>query len=314
MPARLLSIGLTTLDVVGIPIDEIPKRGGTQLIDAIAVVPAGTAGGTALVAAKLGMPAAIASAVGDDGAGRFVRQEFERAGVFTDLLQTDLVRPTSTTILAIRSDGERPNFHALGASHYAEADPAAMKAACEAKFLHYGGIGGVRLDRGPGAALVAVAKRSGAVVTCDLISPGARTMTELEYLLPHVDYFMPNMDEALHLAETDDPRIAADCFLERGARHCIFKWGGKGAYVASKTEQRVLPAHRIDVVDTTSCGDSYCAGFIAGLDRGFDLLEACRFATATAALVAQAPGTLGRLVDFDSTRRFQQETPLRVEA
>jgi sugar/nucleoside kinase (ribokinase family) len=311
MPVRFLSVGLTTLDIVGRPIDAIPEGGGTTLIDAIAVVPAGTAGGTALVAAKLGLSAAIASAVGDDGAGRFVRQEFERAAVDTSLLRTHPDKPTSTTILAIRSDGDRPNFHALGASFFAEADAETMTAACAAKFVHYAGVGGVKLNGGPGAALIAAAKVAGAIVTCDLIGPGARTMAELENILPYVEYFMPNMDEALFLAGTQNPRAAAERFLRMGARHCIFKWGARGAYVATKDAQTIVPAHCVDVIDTTSCGDSYCAGFVAALDRGFDLLDACRFAGATAALVAQAPGTLGKLVDFETTLRYQHETPLR---
>jgi len=75
-----------------------------------------------------------------------------------------------------------------------------------------------------------------------------------------------------------------------------------------------LPAHDIAVVDTTSCGDSYCAGFIAGLDRGRSVIEAARFASATAALVAQGLGTLGKLEDFDATDRFMRETPLREAA
>ena len=76
----------------------------------------------------------------------------------------------------------------------------------------------------------------------------------------------------------------------------------------------MLPAHEIEVVDTTSCGDSYCAGFVAALDRGFDMLAACRFAGATAALVAQGLATLGKLTDFETTLRYMHETPLRAAA
>lgn len=314
MPIRLASIGLTTLDIVGRPIDSIPDDGNTKLIDGIAVVPAGTAGGTALVAATLGLAAGIFSAVGDDGAGRFVRQEFARAGVDTTHLATDAKRPTSATILTIRSNGERPNFHALGASLFAELDAQGAQAVRAAKFVHYAGIGGMRLDGGAGAAVLAGAKAAGATVTCDLIGPGRRTFDELERILPHVDYFMPNMDEALLLAQTASPREAAERFFRLGAKRCIFKWGGRGAYVASGEGGEVLPAHDIAVIDTTSCGDSYCAGFIAALDRGFGMIEACRFAGAVAALVAQGLGTLGKLESFQAAYRFMCETPLRPAA
>jgi sugar/nucleoside kinase (ribokinase family) len=65
-------------------------------------------------------------------------------------------------------------------------------------------------------------------------------------------------------------------------------------------------------VDTTSCGDSYCAGFIAARDKGLPLIEACRFATATAALVAQGLGTLGKLESFEATLAFMRHAPLRA--
>jgi sugar/nucleoside kinase (ribokinase family) len=311
MPSRLLCVGLTTLDIVGRPIDAIPSGGRTRLIDGIEVVPAGTAGGTALVAAALGMSTALASAVGNDGAGRFVRRELEARGVDTRLLVTDDTRRTSTTILAIGADGERPNFHAVGASSFMAATNGLKRAAREAGFLHYGGVGGPHLDGGPGAELLADARLGGATIILDLIGPSPRTMAELALLLPSVDYFMPNMEEALFLTGEGTPEGVAAVFARMGARACVFKWGGKGAFVSAEGQSFVAPAHAVNVVDTTSCGDSYCAGFVAALDRGFALREACRFAGATAALVAQGLGTLGKLEDFETTLRYMQEAPLR---
>lgn len=311
---RLLCVGLTTLDILGRPIDALPEEGRTKLVEEIALAPAGTAGGMALVAAALGLPTALASAVGDDAVGRFVRTELEARGVNTRLLAAEPGTRTSATILTIRSDGQRPNFHALGASSRFALTDDVTEAAKAAKFVHWGAVGGARVDGGPGAALLATAKTAGATVICDLIGPNKRTMDELARLLPHVDYFMPNMGEALQLAGTTEPRTAADRFLAMGARACIFKWGERGSYIAERGEAFTLSAHAIDVVDTTSCGDSYCAGFVAALDRGFTLRDACRFATATAALVAQGLGTLGKLVDFDTTLSYMRTAPLAEAA
>ena len=74
----LLAIGLTTLDIVAHPIDALTHTERAILIDGIACVPAGTAGGAAMVAAKLGMPTKIVGAVGDDLIGAFVRLGFEQ--------------------------------------------------------------------------------------------------------------------------------------------------------------------------------------------------------------------------------------------
>ena len=59
-----------------------------------------------------------------------------------------------------------------------------------------------------------------------------------------------------------------------------------------------IPAFDVNVIDTTSCGDAFCAGTVAGLAQGWPLEKACRLGTATAALVAQGLGTLGKLDGF----------------
>ncbi|HEX4196026.1 MAG TPA: carbohydrate kinase family protein [Caulobacteraceae bacterium] len=298
---RLVSIGLTTLDVVARPIDALPESESTVLVDGVALAPAGTAAGAAYVAARLGMDVALIGAVGDDLAGRFVRMALDEAGVDTALLETVAGAPTSTTVLAVDSNGRRPNFHAPGAGGSARVTEAATAAVKQAKFLHYAGVGSRGLDKGPGAGLVRAARDAGVVVTCDLISPRRSAFEELKSILPHLDYFMPSAAEALALTGSDDIEAAGATFLGLGARNVIIKNGRKGSLLMLDGRRIALPAFAISPVDTTSCGDSYCAGFIAALDRDWPPLEAARFATATAALVAQGLATLGRLESFDAT-------------
>jgi sugar/nucleoside kinase (ribokinase family) len=311
MGEGLLCVGLTTLDVTARPIDALPAAETTTLVEQITLAPAGTAAGAAFVAARLGVKTALAGVVGEDAAGTLVRTVLAEQRVDISLVARMPGVPTSTTILTIDSNGRRPNFHALGASHRAEPTQAWSEKAAAAKFLHYAGIGGPKLDGGAGAELAARAKAAGAVVTCDLISPGRRALEELKRILPHTDFFMPNAGEALALSGRSSLTEAGAFFRDLGVKTCIFKDGANGSLIAAPQGETRLPAHEITVVDTTSCGDSYCAGFIAALDRGWPVLEAARFASATAALVAQGLGTLGILKDFADTERFMRQTPLR---
>jgi sugar/nucleoside kinase (ribokinase family) len=311
----LVAIGLTTLDVVARPIDALPDSESTTLVDGIALAPAGTAGGAAYVAAKLGVKTALISAVGDDLAGRLVRLAFDEAGVDTSLLETMAGVPTSTTVLAVDSQGRRPNFHAVGAGGSTGVSEAATRAVQAAKFLHYAGVGGRALDKGPGAELVRAAKAAGAITTCDLISPRRSATDELKTMLPNLDYFMPSAAEASFLTGLTDLDAAADAFISLGARNVVIKNGRKGSLLRLDGARNTLPAFAIIPVDTTSCGDSYCAGFIAALDRGWAPLDAARFATATAALVAQGLATLGRLESFEATEAaMRQMTPAEEHA
>ena len=315
MNAGLVVAGLTTLDIVARPIDTLTRTERAILIEGIVCAPAGTAAGAALVAAKLGASVKLVGAVGDDMTGSFVRLGLEQVGVDTSLLRTHAGQRTSTTLLTVEQDGRRSSYHMAGAGSAAPIDDEAIAAARTARFVHYGAVGGLLTDGGPGEAFLRAAKAGGAVVTCDLIGPRASAVEEVRRLLPFVDYFMPSAAEAAILSGTEVLEDAAKQFLAMGAKACIIKNGRSGAYVWMNGEHHVVPAFAINPKDTTSCGDSFCAGFITALDRGWAPLDACRFANMTAGLVAEDLCTLGALVGFDETvAAMQTHDVLATEA
>lgn len=307
MGRGLLSIGLTTLDISARPVEALPPIDTTVLVDQVVLSPAGTAAGAALVAARLGVETRLAGCVGDDAAGRTVRGELAAAGVDVALLATRPGEATSTTILPINKDGQRGNLHALGAGGHVEDGPALRAAANAARFVHYAAVRASGLADGAGAELLKDAKACGAVVTCDLISPRRSAVDELKRVLPYVDYFMPNAAEARFLTGQDEIKDAAKALRDWGAGACVFTDGAAGSVLADARGLRRFPAHPIKPVDTTSCGDSYCAGFIAGLDRGWTVEDACRLAGAVSALVALGVGTLGALTGFEAAERLMRE-------
>jgi sugar/nucleoside kinase (ribokinase family) len=301
MSNGLLAIGLTTLDINAYPIDALTHTERATLIQGLVCAPAGTAAGAALVAARLGLQVKLAGSVGDDLNGAFVRAGLERLGVDTRLLATRQGERTSSTLLAVESDGRRSSYHCPGVGGAPPVDDAVVAAARGSRFVHYAAIGGSTTDRGPGAELLRAAKAAGATVTCDLIGPRRSAVDEIARILPHVDWFMPSAAEAIFLSGSEDLKAAARRFIELGARACVIKNGRQGALMLLDGQEHVVPAFAVTPIDTTSCGDSFCAGFIAALDRGWTPLDACRFAGMTAGLVAEGVGTLGALQDFETT-------------
>jgi len=207
-----------------------------------------------------------------------------------------------------------------GASDHLWVDENDFDTVCDTKVLHHGGTGLLKKmdSTGQSAKLLAYAKSKGVITTLDLIAPNESTINVLKEVLPHVDYFMPSMEEALFISKMSTPKDAADFFLSimnaggHGSGTCIFKWGEKGSYVKSMSssfnDPIIIPAYRVTVKDTTGCGDSYCGGFIAGLVRGEGLLESCRLGTATSALVATGLGSDAGVIDFESTKQFMDTT------
>ncbi len=298
MVTDTLAIGLTTLDIVGHKIDALPENEAGVLIESVEIVPAGTAGGFALIAATLGLKASLISALGDDRIGRFVRLVLEDHGVDTTLVPTLAGATTSATILPIDSRGRRPTLHALGASMETEITEAAIAAAARAKFIHYGAIGAPRITPAARTRFLQAGHAAGAFITCDLISPGPRAHADIAEILPALDCFMPSLAEARFLTGYSDATSAAAALRAAGAQSCIIKCGAAGVLVSDADGVRTIPAFNVRVIDTTSCGDAFCAGYVTGLHQGWDTDTSSRFAAAVAALVAQGLGTIGRLTGF----------------
>jgi sugar/nucleoside kinase (ribokinase family) len=296
-------IGLYILDVLGRPVSRIPDRGNVEFIDEIRLTVAGTAGGTVVDTAKLGLNSLAVGAVGDDEKADWVLATLAKFGVDVSQMQRIAGVPTSATILNVRPNGERPALHVRGASDHFDVPPETYDAVFDAPIVHLGGTGLLRRLDGPASEiLLREAKRRGRTVTFDLIAASAETLGLVAPLLPHIDYFMPSIEEARDMSGKTSVEDCARFYLDRGVATCVFTLGGDGAYYASRDGTAFRsPAYRIDVVDTTGCGDAFDAGFITAIRRGMPPETAVRFAQAAAGLVATGLGSDAGIRSFEHT-------------
>ena len=296
-------IGLYILDVLGRPVTKIPDRGNVEFIDEIRLTVAGTAGGTVVDAAKLGLKCLAVGAVGDDEKADFVIATLQKFGIDASAMQRLKGIPTSATILNVRPNGDRPALHVRGASDHFDVAPETYDKVFDAPIVHLGGTGLLKkLDGEPSRILLQEAKKRGRTVTFDLIAASAETIENVAPLLPFIDYFMPSIEEAKDMSGQGTPEDCAKFYLDQGATCCVFTLGAEGAFYAHKDGTRLkVPAYDIDVVDTTGCGDAFDAGFITALHGKMDPEQSVRFAQAAAALVATGLGSDAGIVSFEDT-------------
>jgi sugar/nucleoside kinase (ribokinase family) len=306
-------IGLYILDVLGRPVSRIPERGNVEFIDEIRLTVAGTAGGTVVDTAKLGLASLAVGAVGDDEKADFVLLTLDKHGVDTSAMQRIPGVPTSATILNVRPNGERPALHVRGASDHFDVPPDLYDEVFDAPIVHLGGTGLLKTLDGPASVtLLAEAKRRGCTTTFDLIAASAETAGLVLPLLPHIDYFMPSIEEAQDMSGRSGPAACAEFYLEKGATACIFTLGGDGACFAHRDGTRLhAPAYAIEVVDTTGCGDAFDAGFIAALHHEMDIAASLRFAQAAAGLVATGLGSDAGIISFAHTLGAMESWPIK---
>ncbi|QWK80508.1 carbohydrate kinase family protein [Ochrobactrum sp. BTU1] len=304
--------GSYILDICGFPVTDIPAGGSVSFIDEISMTVAGTAGGTAVPCARLGLKSQAFGAVGNDEKGGWILNSLHMESIDTSHMQRLNDVQTSATILPIRPDGSRPAIHARGASAHWVMSSEAQAAAIKSKVVHLGGVNSIIAMQGePSLKLLKAAKAAGCITTLDLISARSDTWALVEPLLPYVDFFMPSIDEASVMVGADDPETCARFFLSKGVGACAISLGASGSYFLNKAgRQFALPAFAVDVKDTSGCGDSYTGGFIAGLMRDWDLEDCAKLATATSAIVATGLGSGANLVSFEKTVDAMNSLPI----
>ena len=117
---------------------------------------------------------------------------------------------------------------------------------------------------------------------------------ERRAFLQEIDCFVCNQQEAGllfsdeydHMAPEEMCRTLAANVHSANIPCMVVTMGGEGAvYARSNGESGVVPANKVDVIDTTGAGDAFFAGTVIGLTYGKTLPEACEIGSRLAASV-----------------------------
>ncbi|MFB7496334.1 carbohydrate kinase family protein [Streptomyces sp. NPDC056161] len=289
----LLVIGDANPDVIIGPLDAPPAFGQReQLVSTGALTIGGSGAIVACGAARLGLRVAFAGRVGDDDAGRYMRDRLGAHGVDTEALKRDPRRPTPLTVSLTRGD-DRAILTAPGTLAATTTDdvPAALLGA--ARHVHSASYFLMPQLAAALPELLRTARQQGATTSVDTNDdPAGRwETTGLDAVLAHTDFLLPNATEARRLArlDTDDPADAAERLAVRGPV-TVVKNGADGALCHDGERLFTTRGIPLQPVDAVGAGDSFDAGFIAALLHDMPLPEALRFAAVCGALSTRAHG------------------------
>ena len=263
----------------------------------------GSAANVAVALARLGVAVSMVGAVGDDGYGRWARDDLYREGV--DVQGVCLI-PDAFTLLVIALidlDGERLIFvwpSEGGAHQFLEAeaiDPALIRSV---SWLHTTGIC-LRAEPTRDAVLygMELAREAGVTVSLDLnlrletwdLDEATRRTFERAIELSDV-VFGNAEEEIVPLAGVDSAEAAARA-LCGGERIVVARRGDRGASVTTPQETFDVPAFPAQVVDTLGAGDAFSGGFIAASLAKVGVREAARWGNAVAAFKIGRAGARG---------------------
>jgi sugar/nucleoside kinase (ribokinase family) len=290
---RVLCAGILVGDLFVPPLPRLPAAGELLVTDDFLMGAGGCAANVAVVLSKLGVSSRVVGRVGRDSFGAFVISSLAKLGIDVAFIGRSETMGTAKTVIVPVAGEDRRYLHTVGANADLTGRDFSPEALSGVDVVYLGGylvLPG--LNQGAVVDLFDAAHRAGARTLLDVVLPGdtKASMDDLRTILPSVDYFLPNDDEAQHLTGERDPELQAAVFCEAGAETVIITMGGEGLFVRSATDARQLTAPSVDVVDGSGAGDAFAAGLIVGMLEGWSLERSLTFASEVGALACTALG------------------------
>lgn len=252
----------------------------------------GSAPSVALPLAKLGAEAVAVGTVGDDEAGRLVRDHLRRHMLPTDGVEVVSGASTGICVSVFRPDGERLYLSSLGAVAALDEDILLKRmwpilAASDMVLLT-----GLFLLPGLGAegALACFGKLQRAGVSTaldtgwDTAGWPPENVEAVHRLLSVTDLFLPNLLEAKAIGHGSTIEEITGSLGEMGPREIVVKMGRSGAVAMAGGAFIRAPGFPRDVRDTTAAGEAFNAGYLYGCCKGLSARGSLRLANATASL------------------------------
>ncbi len=291
--AEIACVGILVEDTFCGPMKGLPPEGSLLGVDAMPVKVGGCAANVAIDLAKQGLSVDVIGCLGRDGSGKSLVASLEKQGARCGhMIYTDRF-PTSRTVVLLVEGQDRRFIHMFGANRDLSVDKIDRAWLDGVKILYFGGLCAMPGINFPAfRELLKYCRSKGIVTVVDVVVPQQWAGgDELNSLLPEIDYFLPNDDEAKHLTGLADPMDQLRYFQKHGA-HTVIVTQGKAGAVAARGghywRSDIFPAK---VVDPSGSGDAFDAGVITAIRRGWDLPKMLAYASALGSSATRAVGT-----------------------
>lgn len=279
---RIVVVGSTNTDMV-VKAARIPAPGETILGGRFLMNPGGKGANQAVAAARLGAEVVFIAKVGDDLFGREAKALFAKENICTDYVLTDPSEPSGVALIMVDAKGENCIAVASGANGtlmpedieglegvIAQSDMLLMQLETPLETVRYAADVAVNL----GVPVIL-----NPAPACELPSD----------LYDCLEVITPNESEAellTNIKVTDEAsaEAAARVLCDKGVRQVVITMGAKGAYVFDGEDGVMVPAFKVEAVDTTAAGDVFNGALAVALTEELELEEAVRFASKAASI------------------------------
>jgi ribokinase len=269
---KVVVVGSINVDLV-FTSDIRPKAGETVLGNTFSLIPGGKGANQAVAAAKLGAESVMVGCVGHDTNGDFAIVNLNSVNVNTDCIDIVHDNPTGVANIIV-AENDNSIIVIPGANYMVSkatidkykdvilsADIVLLQLEIPLSTVEY---------------TLELCARNNVKV---LLNPAPAVELSTS-MIENATYITPNEHELRVI-------LGKDCDTEEEMKKyhnkLIVTLGSKGVKYFDGNEMNLIPSYKVDVVDTTGAGDTFCGAMAAALVRGDSLNNAIMFANQAAA-------------------------------
>jgi sugar/nucleoside kinase (ribokinase family) len=312
---RIGCAGILVKDTFCGPLRALPRPGELVAMDSMRTKAGGCAANVAIGLRKQNLTADLVGCLGRDAAGEILVKELQAAQVNCNQLVYTSEYPTSETIILLVEGEDRRYLHAFGANQAFTVRHIDLDWLADLDVFYLGGLfamPGIVADEL--RTLLAFSREHQVVTIVDVVLPtDFRGAAEMEMLLPHIDWFLPNDAEAAVLSGQTDPLEAISVFRSWGAHSLVVTQGERGSVGLFENEYWRCDAYHWQTVDPSGAGDAFASGLITGIVNGWDFARSLVYASALGASATRAVGTTDGVLTQGEAEKLVREQPAAVK-
>lgn len=299
-PFDVVGLGCCAVDCLGV-VDAYPGPDEKVRVKEFTRQGGGLSGTAIVALARLGARTRFLAKVGDDELGQFVRGSFEREGVdVSGLLMVPNMTALFAYIVVTPGAGHRNIFWTDDNVPTLEAEDITREQVTSARCLYVDGFHMAAARRA-----VEWAKEDDMLIGID----AELSNRDMTHLVEAADVVIASEEFAAHFSGREDFAESAPAMFDQlrktsDRKVVVVTAGARGAFCVSADEAFLQPAFKLDVKDTTGCGDVFHGAFIFGVLKHWPLTRTAEFASAVAALKARHLGGRAGIPSLSEALRF----------
>lgn len=257
----------------------------------------GSSANIAMNTKKLGINSLLVSAVGNDGLGRFLMNNLQKAGIDSSLIDT--IDYSTSMVLVTKSKSSPVPIFYRAADYHLHFTNKIKQALKNSKIVHFSCWPiSKQPSRNTIEKIIEEANKNNVLVCFDpnyhpmIWEKGEDGLKYIKLIIGKVDIIKPSEDDAERLFGSDTPNNQIDKFLKLGAKLVIMTLGKNGAIVSNGEETMTFNTFSTEVVDVTGAGDAFWSGFYAGIVKGYTIEESLNLGFAVSAYKLKYTGAV----------------------